>query len=201
MIMMEFDLRSMWWPDRKRSYCISIDPYRLPEHIYCVFIALACLCRMLLPKNCWWPFMTWNDLGDMKRGHYSLAAIFRFRASSIPINLCLKVFRMVFIKKLWDKRSTCIDTVTDNNICKFQCHQSGEAMTSNTTFSGLRSLEVTWWPDLEWPGSNIFILTLGSKRRERLRPTTTPLGLVRVTRLNPRTDGGLSHLRPKGRRI
>ena len=48
------------------------DSYRRPEHIYGVFIDLACLYQKLLPKkNCRWPFMTWNGLGDMRRGHWS----------------------------------------------------------------------------------------------------------------------------------
>ena len=33
----KFDLRSSSWPDRKRSCCISVDPYRWPEHIYDMF--------------------------------------------------------------------------------------------------------------------------------------------------------------------
>ena len=34
----------------------------------------------------------------------------------------------------------------------------GVAMTSLQTFSEVRSLNVTWWPDLEWPGSEVFTL-------------------------------------------
>ena len=46
------------------------------KHIWCfnmygVFIALADLYQKLLSKNCWCPFMIWNDLGDMARGHWS----------------------------------------------------------------------------------------------------------------------------------
>ena len=63
-----FQVRS--WSDRKRSCCISVDPYGRLEHIYGVLIALAGLYQ-ILPKNCWRPFMTWNDLGDMARGHWS----------------------------------------------------------------------------------------------------------------------------------
>ena len=32
----------------------------------------------------------------------------------------------------------------------------GVAMTSIQTFSEVRSLDVTWWPDVWWPGSDIF---------------------------------------------
>ena len=38
-------------PDRKRSCCISVDPYGRPEHIYGVFIALAGLYKKLLLKK------------------------------------------------------------------------------------------------------------------------------------------------------
>ena len=89
------DLRSRSWPDRKRSCCILVDPYGRPEHICGVFIALAGLYQKLLPKNCWWPFMTWNDFGDMT-GEGSLVAIFRLRLSSLPVT---RVFRMVFFQK------------------------------------------------------------------------------------------------------
>ena len=58
----KFDLRSRSWPDPKRLCCMSGDPYHRPEHIYGVFIAVAGLYQTLLPKNCWWPSMTWNDL-------------------------------------------------------------------------------------------------------------------------------------------
>ena len=62
---------SVSWPNLKRSSCISVDPYRPSKYIYGIFIALACLYQNLLPKNCWWPFMTCNDIGDMSRGQWS----------------------------------------------------------------------------------------------------------------------------------
>ena len=37
---------------QKRSCCISVDPYRQPEHIYGVVIALAGFDRNILPKSC-----------------------------------------------------------------------------------------------------------------------------------------------------
>ena len=50
-----------------------------------------------------------------------------------------------------------IDTGTDINRWKFQGDRSfGVAMTNIQSFSEERSLDVTWWPDLEWPGSEIF---------------------------------------------
>ena len=46
---------------------------------------------------------------------------------------------------------------TDINCWKFQGDRSfGVALTSIQTFSEVRSLDVTWWPDLEWPESEIF---------------------------------------------
>ena len=64
----KFYPRSRSSPDRKSSYYISIDSLRQSEHIQCVFITLSRLYEKLLPKDCWWPFMTWNDLGDTRRG-------------------------------------------------------------------------------------------------------------------------------------
>ena len=39
---------------------------------------------------------------------------------------------------------------------KFKGDRSFGVMTNIQTFSDMRSLNVTWWPDLEWPGSEIF---------------------------------------------
>ena len=45
----------------------------------------------------------------------------------------------------------------DINRWKFQGDRSvGVLMTSIQPFSVVRSFDVTWWPDLEWPGSEIF---------------------------------------------
>ena len=50
-----------------------------------------------------------------------------------------------------------IDPVRDIICWKFQCDKLfGVTMTSIQTFSEVRSFDVTWWPDLEWPGSEIF---------------------------------------------
>ena len=84
----KFDLRSRSWPDRKShvAYQSYRRPYRRPEHDYGFCIALAFLYQKLLTcrNNCWWLFMTWNDLGDMRKGYCLLVAIFRFRASCLP---------------------------------------------------------------------------------------------------------------------
>ena len=49
-----------------------------------------------------------------------------------------------------------IDAVTNISRWKFQGDRSfGVAMTSIQAFSEAMSLDVTWWPDLEWPGSKI----------------------------------------------
>ena len=106
--------------------------------------------------------------------------MFRLRVASLPVTRCLKVFWMVFVQKRrlsffhwlimkgsqsWpDLRSqiykfwdiSFIDTVTNIYRWKFKCDWSfGVAMTSFQTFSEVRSLNVTWWPALEWPGSEI----------------------------------------------
>ena len=50
-----------------------------------------------------------------------------------------------------------IDPARDIICWKFEGDLSfGVAMTSVQFFSEVRSLDVTWWPDLEWPGSEIF---------------------------------------------
>ena len=111
-------VKVMTWPER--SSCISVDPHRRPKHIYGVFIALAGLYQKIFPKNCWWPSMTWNDLGDMTRGHrtqYSdsgckvyiqwwwwdgravtFASVDQ-RLSPLHPTRCLRVFSMVFVQK------------------------------------------------------------------------------------------------------
>ena len=59
------------------------------------------------------------------------------------------------ISKFRDKH--CIDTVTDSNGWKFQGDQSfGVAMTNIPTFSEVRSIDVTWRPELDSPGSKSF---------------------------------------------
>ena len=59
------------------------------------------------------------------------------------------------ISKFWDIHF--IDTVTCSNRWKFQGNRSvGVAWTNIQTFYEVRSLDVTWWPDLAWPGSEIF---------------------------------------------
>ena len=58
------------------------------------------------------------------------------------------------ISKFRDKHF--MDTVTDINHWKFQGDRSfGLAMANIQFFSEVRSLDVTWWPDLESPGSEI----------------------------------------------
>ena len=50
-----------------------------------------------------------------------------------------------------------IDTFTDINRLNFQGDRSLDAaMTSIQPFYEMRSLDVTWLPDLEWPGSETF---------------------------------------------
>ena len=174
----KFDLKPRSWPDR--SCCISVDPYRRPEHSYCVLIALTCFFQKLLPKNL---LGTFYDLKWPRRHEEgSLVAIFRFRVSSVPVTAPLGVFRMVFvlkrrlsifshwpmersqnwpdlgspISKSWDTHF--VDIITDIDRWKFQGDRSvGVAMTSIQTFSEIWSLDVTWWPDLEWSGSFVRI--------------------------------------------
>ena len=68
---------------------MSVDPYRQPEHIYGVFIALACLYIKVIAEKL---LVTFHDL-TRPRGHEegSLVAIFRFRAPSLPETRCLSI--------------------------------------------------------------------------------------------------------------
>ena len=59
--------RSRPWPDRKGSCCTSVDLHGRPEHMY-IGYSPACLSNVSSEKNCSEPFMTWNDLGGMRRG-------------------------------------------------------------------------------------------------------------------------------------
>ena len=175
----QFYLRSRSWSDRKKSRCIFVNPYRRPEYIYGVVIALAGLFQKLLPNkrlvifHCLkWPW---------RHSEGSLVAIFQLRVSRLPVTRCLRVLRMFFFQKkhlsfffpwLIIKRSqNCpdlrspiskfrdicfIDTGTDINRWKFQGNRSvGVALTGIQTFYEVRSLDVTWWPDLAWPESKI----------------------------------------------
>ena len=57
--------------------------------------------------------------------------------------------------KFWDKHF--IDTLACSNRWKFQGNRLiGVALRNIQTFYEMRSLDVTWWPDLRWPGSKIF---------------------------------------------
>ena len=127
--------------------------------------------------------MTVHDLKwPWRHDEGSPVTIFRLRMSILPVTRCLRVFWMVFVQKRrlsffspwlimersqnWpDLRSPIskfrdirfIDTGTDINRWKFQGNRLfGVAMTNIRSFSEVRSLDVTWWPDHEWPGSEIF---------------------------------------------
>ena len=123
-----------------------------------------------------WPEMT----SGAHRG--VTGAFFLFSVSCLPMNRCLRAFWTIFVQKRrisifshwlimersqnWpDLRSQIskirdihfIHTVTHINRWKFQSDRSvGVAIASLWTFSEVRSLDVTWWPDLERPRSEIF---------------------------------------------
>ena len=95
------DLRSMsWvWPDQKsyvayrRSDIVDLNTSNV--YFHCSNTSLW----KVVVENCWGPFKTWGDLGDVKRGRNFLVAIFLFSVSSFPVTRCLEVFRMVFVRK------------------------------------------------------------------------------------------------------
>ena len=142
-------------------------------------IRIVALYQKLLPKYCWWLFMTFSDFWPVSWGGVT-GHNFRFRESILPVTRRLRVLRMVFVHKrclsifshfLLMERSqnwpdlrppiskfwviNFIDTVvTGINCWKFQDNRSvavGVAMTSIQTFDEVKSLNVTWWPDLDWP--------------------------------------------------
>ena len=91
----KFDLSSRSWPDPKRSCCMSVDPHRRPEH-YGVFIKLVCLTKGIAEKL----LVTFHDLKwPWRYEEGSLVTILWFRVSSLPMHRCLRVFRVVFVKK------------------------------------------------------------------------------------------------------
>ena len=146
--------------------------------VFTVFIALAGLYQKLLPKDCTFHDLKW----PWRHDEGSPVTIFLLRVSILPVTRCLRVFewcsskRGAFhfslidlhimegsqnwpdlkspIKKFRDTRF--IDTGTDVNRWKFQGNRSaGVALENIQTFYEVRSLDVTWWPDLAWPGSEI----------------------------------------------
>ena len=118
-----------------------------------------------------------------------VVAIFRLRVSSLPVTRCLRVFRMSFFQKgrlsflshwLISNGKVAKWTwpwVTDIKIPGYTFYTSSYGYQSlevskwsaircshdeHSTFSEVRSLDVTWWPDLEGPGCEIF--TTGAEK-------------------------------------
>ena len=133
--------------------------------------------------------VTFHDMKwPWRHDEESLVTIFRFGVLNIPVNhRCLRVFRMFFVQKrclsifpltyngevaklTWPwvsdikiPRYKFTDTVTDIKHWRYQGDRSfGVAMTNIQSFSEVRSLDASWWPDLEWPGSEI--LTICAER-------------------------------------
>ena len=93
----KFDLRSRSWPNREGSCCVSVDPYRQPEHIYGVFTALDCLYKRLLPKKTAgvlsWPGVTSTTWGEVTGRNIPIHCV------KFTFSRCLRVFRMIFVQK------------------------------------------------------------------------------------------------------
>ena len=120
--------------------------------------------------------MTWNDLGDMPRGHWLQYSSIKSACNPMfesVLNGFLPKRRLSFFSDwLIMERSQnwpdlrpwistfrdihFIDTGTDINCSKFQGDWAcGAAMTSIQTFYEVTLFDVTWWPDLEWLRSEI----------------------------------------------
>ena len=135
-------MRSRSWSDRKRTYGISIDPYYRLEHIYGVFIALACLHQKYCPKTASDHSLKWH--WRLEKG--SLVEIFRFRMSSLHVTRCLSVFQKVFVQKM------CLSTFSHWLI--IDRSQIWPDIRSHTfKFRDKYFIFMIWWPGLEWPGS------------------------------------------------
>ena len=165
----KFDVRLSSWPDPKKPCCISVDLYGRREHIYGVFIALAGFYQKVLSKN-WWPFMTWNDLADMARGHWlQYSDSVRQVQGQSAYTRCLRGFQMVFFQKrrLWfspidfdgEVAKLTWPWIIDIKIPRYKFYQNWYGYQSlkvsrwsgircsydeHSNFSELRSLDVTW---------------------------------------------------------
>ena len=201
MLFWKFDLWSRSWPDRKRSNCISVDPYGRSKYIYGVFIALVGLYKKF-KSYCR------KTAGDLLWPEMTLATLRGVTGRNIPIqgvkSTCNPMFESVsngflpnegwgafhfspidlFIMERsqnWPDHGSPISKFRDKhfihtgrniNRWKFQGDRAfGVAMTIIQTFSDVRSLlDVTWWHDHEWPGSEIFTKCV-EKMYEQLNKT------------------------------
>ena len=171
-------VKVMTWPEKVMLH-ISRFTWSTWTHLWCFHCSRWSVSKVIPEKllvtfhDLKWPW--WHDEG-------SSVAIFRLRMSSLPPTRCLRVFWMVFVQKrrlsffshwlimersqnwpdlrppiskFWDIHF--IDTLACSNRCKIQGNRSvGVALRNIQTFYEVRSLDVTWWPDLAWPGSEIF---------------------------------------------
>ena len=169
-VIMKFDLRSRSWLDRKRSCCISVDPYGRPERIYSVLIALAGLYQKLLPKgDLSWSEMTlatWRGVTGRNIPTQDVKSTCNPMFESVSNGFLPKEAPFIFLpltiimerSQNWpDLRSPIskfryicfIDTGTNINHWKFQGNRSvSVALTSVQTFLWG---EVTWRDLVTWP--------------------------------------------------
>ena len=150
--------------------------------IYGVFIALAGLYQKLYPKktagDLLWPeitLATWRGV----TGHNIPTQVVKSTCNPMFESVCIVfvqkrrlsffshwlIYWLIERSQNWpDLRSpiskfrdtSFIDTGTNINRWKFQGNRSGGVALPNIqTFYEVRSLDVTWWPDLAWPGSEI----------------------------------------------
>ena len=131
----------------------------------------------------WWIYwMIWDGLVNTSMSHWS--QFFDFMCQLVPrYDSMLRVIRMTFVQRgafqfslialKWGERKigltlgqryrnskiSILDTVIHVNRWKFQ----GDRLVGVCSYEEhsnvyqLRSMDATWWPDLEWPGYDIFI--------------------------------------------
>ena len=115
------------------------------------------ICRFVVHGHFWTMCQSLTQFGKGRQIHQCHA-----NSGRGPIVLWLIMERSQNIPGLGSRISKFRDIHfiyfgTDINHWMFQGDRLfGVAMTSIQTFSEVRSLDVIWWPDLEWPGPEIF---------------------------------------------
>ena len=169
----------MTWSERFMLH-ISRSVWSFWTQLWCFNCSSWSLSKVITGKL----MVTFHDLKwPWPCGEGPLVAIFRLRVSSLPVTRCLRVFRMVFFQKRhlsffshwlimerslnWPNIGTriskfqdihFIDTGTDINhpLKVSTCSGIRCSYDEHQTFSEAMTLDVTWWPDLWWPGFEIF---------------------------------------------
>ena len=77
-------VKVMTWSEKVMLH-ISRSVSSAWTHLWCFKRSNLSLSKFIAEKNSWWPFITWNDLGDMTRGHWSNIPIQGVKSTSNPM--------------------------------------------------------------------------------------------------------------------